>query len=81
MTTGISNHTPDASQPGTFAANALSCAVCITNIDILTDKNYNLMGRAATLGAEIINELRASAKKTNIIGDVRGRESQPVPSS
>ncbi len=65
--------TPDASQPGTFAANALSCVVCMTNIDILTDKNYNLMGRAATLGAEILAKLQAGAKKTSIIGDVRGR--------
>ena len=65
--------TPDASQPGTFAANALSCVVCKTNIDIITDKSYDLMGRAAKLGDEVIAELQAGAKKTSIIGDVRGR--------
>ena len=35
----------EASQPGTFAGNSLSAAVCMTNIDILTDKNYDLMGK------------------------------------
>jgi len=40
----------ESSQPGTFTGNSLSAAVCMTNIDILTDKNYDLMGRAAKLG-------------------------------
>jgi 4-aminobutyrate aminotransferase len=64
---------PEASQPGTFAANALSCVVCMTNIDILTDKSDDLIGRAAQLGAEIIAELQAGARKIDIIGDIRGR--------
>jgi 4-aminobutyrate aminotransferase len=64
---------PEASQPGTFAGNALSCVVCLTNIDILTDKNYNLMGRAVKLGDDMLTRLQAGAKKTRIIGDVRGR--------
>jgi len=64
---------PEASQPGTFAANALSCVVCMTNIDILTDKNDDLIGRAAQLGKEIISDLKADARKIDIIGDVRGR--------
>ena len=64
---------PEASQPGTFAANALSCVVCMTNIDILTDESYDLMGRAAKLGAEVVSEIKEGAKKTSIIGDVRGR--------
>lgn len=64
---------PEASQPGTFAGNALSCVVCLTNIDILTDKNYNLMGRAVKLGSDMLTRLQAGAKKTRIIGDVRGR--------
>jgi 4-aminobutyrate aminotransferase len=63
----------EASQPGTFAGNALSSVVCMTNIDILTDKNYDLMGRAAQLGEETIATLREGAKKSRIIGDVRGR--------
>jgi 4-aminobutyrate aminotransferase len=64
---------PDASQPGTFAANALSCVVCMTNIDILTNKKHDLMARAAKLGAEILGTLQAGAKKIKFIGDVRGR--------
>ena len=63
----------EASQPGTFAGNALSSAVCMTNIDILTDKNYDLMGRAAQLGAEIKARLQEGANNSRIIGDVRGR--------
>jgi len=63
----------EASQPGTFAGNALSSVVCMTNIDILTDKNYDLMGRAAKLGEETIARLRDEAKESRIIGDVRGR--------
>jgi 4-aminobutyrate aminotransferase len=64
---------PEQSQPGTFAANALSCAVCMTNIDIITNKEDNLMGRAAKMGAEAVAKLQAAAKKIDIIGDVRGR--------
>jgi len=63
----------EASQPGTFAGNALSSAVCMTNIDILTDKNDDLIGRAAQLGEEIKTRLQEGANKTRIIGDVRGR--------
>jgi 4-aminobutyrate aminotransferase len=63
----------EGSQPNTFAANALSAAVCMTNIDILTNKEDDLIGRAAKLGEEVKNRLREGAKSTKIIGDVRGR--------
>ena len=63
----------EASQPGTFAGNALSSAVCATNIEILTDNTYNLMGRAKKLGEEVITKLKREAEKISIIGDVRGR--------
>jgi 4-aminobutyrate aminotransferase len=63
----------EASQPNTFAANSLSAAVCMTNIDILTDKDYDLMGRAAKLGEETKARLQEVSKGINIIGDVRGR--------
>jgi 4-aminobutyrate aminotransferase len=63
----------EASQPGTFAGNALSAAVCIANIEILTDQNYDLMGRAARLGQEITTKLEEESKKIEIIGEVRGR--------
>jgi len=64
---------PESSQPGTFAGNALSSVVCMTNIDILTDKNDDLVGRAAKLGADVVSKLQEGAEKTRIIGDVRGR--------
>jgi len=63
----------ESSQPGTFAANSLSAAVCMTNIDILTDGDDELMGRAAKLGEEAKSRLQEGAKDTGIIGDVRGR--------
>jgi len=63
----------EASQPGTFAGNSLSAAVCMTNIDVITDKDYNLMGRAAKLGEETTASIQEVSKGINIIGDVRGR--------
>jgi len=45
----------------------------MTNIDIITNKEDNLMGRAAKLGAEAVAKLQTAAKKIGIIGDVRGR--------
>ena len=73
LRTDIASKMPEASQPGTFAGNALSSVVCMTNINILTDENTDLMGRTARLGAEVVLELQQGAKKTSIIGDVRGR--------
>jgi 4-aminobutyrate aminotransferase len=63
----------EASQPGTFAGNSLSAAVCMTNIDILTDKEYDLMGRAVELGEETKSRLQEVSKGIGIIGDIRGR--------
>lgn len=61
------------SQPNTFAANAVAAMVCMTNIDIITNKEDNLIGRAAKLGEETKARLWEGAKKSKIIGDVRGR--------
>ncbi len=63
----------EGSQPNTFAANALSAVVCMTNIDILTDKNDDLIGRAGLVGQEVKERLQEAAKDTKFIGDVRGR--------
>lgn len=63
----------EGSQPNTFAANAVSAAVCMTNIDILTNKNDDLIGRAALVGKETLERLHEAAKNTKSIGDVRGR--------
>ena len=45
----------------------------MTNIDILTENNNALIARAGELGEEIKQWLAAGAKKSRIIGDVRGR--------
>jgi 4-aminobutyrate aminotransferase len=63
----------EGSQPGTFAGNALACAVCLTNIDLITDKDMDLLGRAAKLGAEISVMFKEAARTVKAIGDVRGR--------
>jgi len=63
----------ESSQPNTFAGNALSAAVCMANIDILTDDNSALINRAGELGEKIKGWLIEGAKETRTIGDVRGR--------
>ena len=60
------------SQPSTFAGNALSCEVCLTNIDLITDPEMDLLGRAAQLGAEIKDRLGEAMKSARCIGEVRG---------
>ena len=61
------------SQPGTFAANAVSAAVCMTNIDIITDPELGLIDRAGQLGAETMERIAAAMDDVPIIGEVRGR--------
>jgi 4-aminobutyrate aminotransferase len=68
----INSSLVEGSQPGTFAGNALACAVAMTNIDLITDKEMELMGRAQKLGEEIRARFNEAAKTINIIGDVRG---------
>jgi 4-aminobutyrate aminotransferase len=63
----------EGSQPGTFAGNALSCSVCMTNIDLITDKKMDLLGRATQLGSEISGMFKSAMKTVKVIGDVRGR--------
>jgi 4-aminobutyrate aminotransferase len=62
----------EGSQPGTFAGNALACSVCMTNIDLITDKEMDLLGRTNQLGAEISGLFKDAAKTVKAIGDVRG---------
>ena len=61
----------DHSQPQTFAANALSAEVCMTNLEII--ERDGLVQRAAEVGDEAMQRLKAAAKELPIIGDVRGR--------
>ncbi|MBW2617653.1 MAG: aspartate aminotransferase family protein [Deltaproteobacteria bacterium] len=63
----------DGSQPNTFAANGLSAAACMANIDLLTEKKGALIKRAGELGEEIKDRLAKGARRTRIIGDVRGQ--------
>jgi 4-aminobutyrate aminotransferase len=69
----INSSLVEGSQPGTFAGNALACAVCLTNIDLITDPEADLMGRATQLGNEIKGMFLEAAKTVKVIGDVRGR--------
>jgi len=63
----------EGSQPNTFAGNAAAAVACMTNIDILTENESDLIQRAAQVGEEIKDRLRQGAEETRIIGDVRGR--------
>ncbi|MFZ0450821.1 MAG: aspartate aminotransferase family protein [Desulfatiglandaceae bacterium] len=63
----------DGSQPNTFAANAMTSAACMTNIDILLEDNGALIKRAAELGSEISQQLQEGARDSRVIGDVRGK--------
>jgi 4-aminobutyrate aminotransferase len=62
----------EGSQPSTFAGNAMGCEVAMTNIDIITDPETDLIGRAATLGAEIKGLFTDAMANVPVIGDVRG---------
>jgi 4-aminobutyrate aminotransferase len=72
FTTDINHSLVEGSQPGTFAGNALSCAVCLANIDVITDPETDLLGRTRQLGDEIRGRLQSAAKTVPAIGDVRG---------
>ncbi|EEG79090.1 aminotransferase class-III [Dethiobacter alkaliphilus AHT 1] len=63
----------DYSQPNTWAANAMTCAASLTNIEILTENDKALINRCAELGEEISAQIREAAKDIETIGDVRGK--------
>jgi 4-aminobutyrate aminotransferase len=63
----------DSSQPNTFAGNAVAAVVSMTNIDILTENNRELITRTGQVGEEIKARLAEGAKDLRTIGDVRGR--------
>ena len=60
-------------QPNTFAGNAVTAAATITNIEILSENNFELVKRAGKLGEQIQRWIKRGAKETRTIGDVRGR--------
>jgi 4-aminobutyrate aminotransferase len=62
----------EGSQPSTFAGNAMGCEVAMTNIDLITDPETDLLGRAAALGEEIKGAFTDAMSTVKAIGDVRG---------
>ena len=62
----------EGSQPSTFAGNAMGCEVALTNIDLITDPETDLIGRAAALGEEIKGMFTDAMANVPCIGDVRG---------
>jgi 4-aminobutyrate aminotransferase len=64
---------PEGSQPSTFAGNALASEVCMTNIDLITDPEMDLLGRATQLGAEVKGMFIDAMSTVKCIGEVRGR--------
>ncbi len=69
----IEKSLPEGSQPSTFAGNALGCEVCMTNIDIITDPELDLLDRATQLGEEIRGLFTDAMPNVKCIGEVRGR--------
>jgi len=63
----------ELTQPLTFTANSVACAAALANIDIMTDKNDDLMGRATIVGEEIKKRISDAAPQTRVIGEVRGK--------
>jgi 4-aminobutyrate aminotransferase len=62
----------EGSQPSTFAGNAMGCEVAMTNIDLITDPETDLIGRAAALGEEIKGMFTDAMPNVPCIGEVRG---------
>ena len=60
---------PPGAHASTFGGNPVSCAAANATIKLLKD---SLMANAATVGAHMMDRLRALAEKHQIIGDVRG---------
>ena len=71
MRADLARRIPEGSQPNTFAANALSAAVTLANIDLLLDPTLELLPRATRLGEEAMARLRAA--DCPLVGEVRGR--------
>lgn len=61
-----------ASQPVTFAGNAISMATALANYEIMLDPEMDLMERAVKLGNEFDSMMKEAQKTNELIGDVRG---------
>ncbi|ADX45643.1 aspartate aminotransferase family protein [Paracidovorax avenae] len=71
MRSDLAAKIPDGSAPNTFAANALSAAVALTNIRLLQDPELNLVQRAHDVGLEAQEYIRGF--NSPYVGEVRGR--------
>ncbi|HZT76009.1 MAG TPA: acetyl ornithine aminotransferase family protein [Vicinamibacterales bacterium] len=61
---------PPGAHASTFGGNPVSCAAAIATIALLQD---GLVANAATVGAYLLDALRAMAARHRLVGDVRGR--------
>ena len=71
MRSDLAAKIPDGSAPNTFAANSLSAAVSLTNIELLQDPELKLLQRAHELGQEAQDYIRGF--DCPFVGEVRGR--------
>jgi 4-aminobutyrate aminotransferase len=56
---------------GTYGGNAVSCAAAVATLDVFEDEG--LSARAETLGARLLDGLRAAAAGHPHVAEVRGR--------
>ncbi|WP_099022943.1 4-aminobutyrate--2-oxoglutarate transaminase [Mycolicibacterium palauense] len=65
----------DAAHPGgiggTYSGNPVACAAALGVFDEI--RRHDLLGRAHTLGEQMVTHLRAIAATTGVIGEIRGR--------
>ncbi len=61
---------PPGAHASTFGGNPVSCAAAIATVTLLQNE---LVSNAASVGAHLIERLRAVAEKHPLVGDVRGR--------
>ncbi|WP_445288831.1 aspartate aminotransferase family protein [Variovorax atrisoli] len=71
MRSELAARIPDGSVPNTFAANSLSAAVALTNLEILHDPELGLIPRAELLGQEVQERVRGF--QSPYVGEVRGK--------
>jgi 4-aminobutyrate aminotransferase len=71
MRSDLAAKIPDGSVPNTFAGNAVSASVALTNISILQDPELDLINRAHRLGLEAQEHIRSF--NSPFVGEVRGR--------
>jgi 4-aminobutyrate aminotransferase len=61
---------PPGTHASTFGGNPVSCAASLATIKLLRE---SLMANAATVGAHLLDRLKALQEKHALIGDVRGK--------